>query len=392
MDYLPTEITTQILSRLPVRSVYVCRCVCKTWLNIIDDCQRFAPLHFTRSLEQEEEQEATTFIFVPNGNRRPIYLVEVKQKQYICKTTQIDFCGPDYNTKYANSCNGLLCFSSTPSNIDNEYHTYIHNPATRECVKLPSSFSCRESKKVNLGFGYDHSSNAFKVLQFLCVRDGFGHPTSMKAQVFTLGTNSWRQLENFPCVPCYPSTPVLINGSLHWLSYEHILSFDLVSENFGLVEYPQRNMVPTALYGFNPENNFQLVVLNGCLSITCSYPGEDIGLWIMKDYNVKESWIKLVIKRNYLKDGIFDTLKDRVLFQNVLPITFWKNGELLLLYGSKILISYEIESGRYTVFEFEGLLTCKFDFFFKSYSWSEVYPYVGNLMPMNITCRTEGQP
>ncbi|KAF5177619.1 F-box protein [Thalictrum thalictroides] len=389
MDWLPSEIITQILSRLPVRSVYVCRSVCKTWLNIIDDRRRFVPLHFSRSLE---EKEATTFIFVPSGNRRPIYMVEVKKEQHNYKATQIDFCGPHYNTKYANSCNGLFCFSATPSYSDNDYHTYIHNPATRECVKLPSSFSCLESMDINLphgdlfvnnlGIGYDFSSNAFKVLQILGVSYGFGHPTSVKAQVYTLGTNSWRQLENFPHVSCFQSIPALINGSLHWPSYENILAFDLASENFGFVEYPQINLVPNAPSVF-PEINPRLVVLDGCLSIAVSSSGEDVGLWIMKDYNVKESWIKLVIKRNYLHD--------RVKFHSVLPITFWKNGELLLLYGSKILVSYDT-SGRYTLFEYESFPACKYDFFFKSYSWSEVYPYVGNLMSIDITCRTEAQP
>ncbi|PIA42331.1 hypothetical protein AQUCO_02000050v1 [Aquilegia coerulea] len=381
MDYFPIEITTQILSRLPVKYVFRCRSVCKTWLNIIDDRRRFAPLHFTRSLE---EKEATTFIFVPSGDRRrPIYMVEVKKEQYNYKRTQIDFCGPDYNTKYANSCYGLLCFSATPRNTGNDCYIYIHNPATREYVKLPSSFSCHQFKDVNLGFGYDHSSNAFKVLQFLG-RDGFGHSISVKAQVCTLGTNSWRQLENFPSVHCFPSTPVLINGSLHWPSYEQILSFDLGSENFGLIEYPKSNLVPNTQFGINPVDNFRLVVLDGCLSVVISSFGEDVGIWIMKDYNVNESWIKIVIKKNYLKD--------RVLIKKVLPITFWKNGELLLLYGSKILVSYGVRSGRYTLFQFEGLPACKFDFFFQSYSWSEVYPYAGNLMPMNITWRTEGQP
>ncbi|XP_047960967.1 putative F-box protein At5g36200 isoform X3 [Salvia hispanica] len=34
--YLPSEITTNILSRLPIRSLAVSKSVCKPWLNLID--------------------------------------------------------------------------------------------------------------------------------------------------------------------------------------------------------------------------------------------------------------------------------------------------------------------------------------------------------------------
>ncbi|KAF5185860.1 hypothetical protein FRX31_024553 [Thalictrum thalictroides] len=47
MDNLPSDITAQILSRLPVKYVFRCRSVCKTWLKIIDDNRHlFRPRHF----------------------------------------------------------------------------------------------------------------------------------------------------------------------------------------------------------------------------------------------------------------------------------------------------------------------------------------------------------
>ncbi|PIA42329.1 hypothetical protein AQUCO_02000048v1 [Aquilegia coerulea] len=274
------------------------------------------------------------------------------------------------------------------------YSTYIHNPVTQECIMLPDSNSYQEYAYTytynstfyfspyvyNLGFGFDYSSNVFKVLQVLYACYGLRYSEPVKAQVCTLGSNSWRILENFPRVTFFDSTPALINGSLHWLSYEHILSFDLGSENFGFVELPPI----TLSRGSRPSNTFRLVALDGCLSIADSSSNEDVDLWIMKDYNVKESWIKLIIKRRYVEDG--------VLFRKVVPISFWRKGELLLLYGSKILVSYEIESGRYTPFESEGLPESRFDGIKGSRGGYIIFPYVGNLMLIDTIRRMEVQP
>ncbi|KAF7831445.1 putative F-box domain-containing protein [Senna tora] len=42
---LPSPITTNILLRLPIKSVLICKCVCKDWHTIISD-PHFAKLHF----------------------------------------------------------------------------------------------------------------------------------------------------------------------------------------------------------------------------------------------------------------------------------------------------------------------------------------------------------
>ncbi|KAF5185861.1 F-box protein [Thalictrum thalictroides] len=387
MDHLPSEITTQILSRLPVKFVFRCRSVCKTWMIIIDDRRLFASLHFTRSLE-EGTNNKSTFIFASSGNCHPVYIVGQEHEQSLFKSTQIHVSDSNYNAVHANSFNGLLCFS-TKTKQSNGFCTYIHNPATQECVKLPDSNSSQELTYINrgvrffvynLGFGLDHSSNVLKVLQVIGVSHGLRHAAPAKAQVCTVGSNSWRKLENFPRVSWFRGTPALINGSLHWMSYEHILSFDLATEKFGFVELPQINL-PRRRHGVRPGNDFRLVALDGCLSVADSSSDEDIELWIMKEYNVKESWIKLVIRRRYVEDAVF---------KNVIPISFWKNGELLLLYGSTILVSYEIESGRYTPLEIEGLPAYRYDSFKGSYAY-EVFSYVGNLMSIDTICRTQVQ-
>ncbi|AES98950.1 putative F-box domain-containing protein [Medicago truncatula] len=45
---LPFPIATDILLRLPIKSVIICKCVCRTWNTVISD-PHFAKVHFERS-------------------------------------------------------------------------------------------------------------------------------------------------------------------------------------------------------------------------------------------------------------------------------------------------------------------------------------------------------
>ncbi|KEH34218.1 putative F-box domain-containing protein [Medicago truncatula] len=45
---LPFPIATDVLLRLPIKSVLVCKCVCRTWNTVISD-PHFAKVHFERS-------------------------------------------------------------------------------------------------------------------------------------------------------------------------------------------------------------------------------------------------------------------------------------------------------------------------------------------------------
>ncbi|GMP53762.1 hypothetical protein CsSME_00019136 [Camellia sinensis var. sinensis] len=46
---LPTHIVFDILSRLPIKTLFNCRSVCKLWLSLISSDPQFAKLHLSRS-------------------------------------------------------------------------------------------------------------------------------------------------------------------------------------------------------------------------------------------------------------------------------------------------------------------------------------------------------
>ncbi|CAH1444715.1 unnamed protein product [Lactuca virosa] len=48
MEDLPVPVMSDILSRLPVKTIIQCKCVCKKWLDLVSDSY-FANLHLSRS-------------------------------------------------------------------------------------------------------------------------------------------------------------------------------------------------------------------------------------------------------------------------------------------------------------------------------------------------------
>lgn len=48
-ENLPSDIITEILSRLPVRTIATCKCVGKSWLQLIESPQ-FAKHHLSKSV------------------------------------------------------------------------------------------------------------------------------------------------------------------------------------------------------------------------------------------------------------------------------------------------------------------------------------------------------
>ncbi|KAL5724354.1 hypothetical protein ACHQM5_007626 [Ranunculus cassubicifolius] len=166
------------------------------------------------------------------------------------------------------------------------------------------------------------------------------------ANVLTLGSTSWRTLENVPNVESLTKKPPTVNGSLHWMTAAgSIVSFDLSSENFEFIAYPQ--LLQPAIH------DCQVVNLGGCLSIANMSPEEHIELWIMKLYNLNDSWTKLIINRSYA-DHI-RAFRPGCVPYHVLPICIWRLRKILLLYGYNTLVSYDIETAEYTPLQVDGI-------------------------------------
>ncbi|KAA8548436.1 hypothetical protein F0562_000120 [Nyssa sinensis] len=175
------------------------------------------------------------------------------------------------------------------------------------------------------GFGYDDSTDDYKVVGIYCVVGNVGsYETEVK--IYTLRTDSWKRILDFPCGIPMDDSGKYANGALHWAASSDagssypwvIVSFDLAKETYGEVAQPN--------YGGN-VSDFTLGVLGGCLCVVCTYLGTHVDVWVMKEYNVKDSWTKLIT---------IPYSTGRPLYS--MPLCISKNDEILTESGSSLVI------------------------------------------------------
>ncbi|XP_075511119.1 F-box protein At3g07870-like [Primulina tabacum] len=341
---LPGHIIIDIFSRLPLKCILRCRGVCKMFLDLLKD-PYFIQLHLFRS------STLTTYLFYYEnwGYRAVLRFLTFNHDE-----VGMSSCSSDdhfFNTKhiacqfevpygshlerldFVGSCNGLLCLY-----VDSPPMPWyaICNPIYREITMVPSLVVSASlyTYANNSGFGYCQKIKKYKVISFMYLTSmdpvTSAESKRMVANIHTLGTDSWRRVENAPR-PKHKSFDPLLNGVFHWItdSYkpcELVSSFDLATETFKFVPPPAH---------FSPQyvtkiSWINIGVLKDCLCICYIYENADFEVWLMREYGVKESWT-----RHVCVDTKFYVVED---MQR--PLKFLNNGDLWFLSTAETLVSF----------------------------------------------------
>ncbi|KAL1567791.1 F-box protein CPR1-like [Salvia divinorum] len=304
MATLPFDLVEEILCRLPVKSLKRFRAVAKTWGTLIDS-ENFIKKHLRQSL-------ITT-------SHRYLFLGGVQA--YIVQLEALDrahsISPPYYERAVAgvsNSCNGIMLVQCDPP--------VLWNAFSREYRIFPNILLDPDEVdgKDTYGFGYVSESDDYKVV---LVTESWCKETeewvAYKANVYSLRSNSWPRIEKFP----YPmpfsweSWRVHVNGALHTLLSNReevngvIMAFDLRSEDHFEIMLPSGIKIT----GFHVK----LIGLDGCLCVVCN-SGDTVVKWVMKEYGVRESWVKLL------------TVSINEQISIVEPLTYSRDGAKLLLW------------------------------------------------------------
>ncbi|XP_059650158.1 F-box/kelch-repeat protein At3g23880-like [Cornus florida] len=268
---LPYDLTVNILSRLPIKSLVQLKCVSKSWLNLFTD-PYLAKMHFNRSHNRKLVSSCT--IAKPSRfSNTPIVVFSLDTDESKL-TLHIDSPLP-FGTKsirFFGSCDGLILFSTFPSNT-----LYLLNPSTRELNKIPSS-PFRNRETVSYGFGYDASARDYKIVEL----SWSSERNKSNVSVYALKINYWRIVHDFPYTIKFRNRGKLFNGALHWLTYDDdnmskIVAFHLANDKFQDFFLPDYETPPHSIE-----------VVKGCLCII-TVTRE---LWVMKVYGKRESWTK----------------------------------------------------------------------------------------------------
>ncbi|KAM7490383.1 hypothetical protein LguiA_033304 [Lonicera macranthoides] len=343
---LPNHIVFDILSRLPVKTLFTCRFISKSWTTLLSNPE-FAKLHLSRSptslLLKPYHFIYQNTILRGIRNSRRLHLVDLhtpdspQNKLKFIPNINI----PNIGFNLLNSCNGLLCLSDSKDSI------YITNPILGEYIKLPN---CGDNCEVVCAIGFSHMTNQYKVVRSLHKRfvdpiSGLEKPSDdyYKAEVYTLGERTWRSVSgNGPFYMDNDSPNSFVNGALHWLGYpsksgEFIHCFDFVSEQFRTISEPS-DFGPLDEGFFSPDP-IRVAVLRGHLSI-CNFNNCHLAIWMMKDYGVKESWSK---------DYVIQTMTYDWFCYRLDPIIIANAKVILLLMNNCSLQIYDLDGFLYDI-------------------------------------------
>ncbi|PRQ31098.1 putative F-box domain-containing protein [Rosa chinensis] len=284
LDYFPQEIISNILIRLPIKSLIKCTSVCKSWKSLIQN-PSFIDAHLSQ----------------------------------LCLVDEL-------------GCHG--------------YNLIIWNPCIRKFVDLPEPAVLRGGCDASIGFGYDAISNDYKVVRLVSLSDQYqnfhGWPTLF--QVYSLATGSWSRLcSDLPqCQMFCSPAQAFVNGALHWSAIHRtndtfnyfVLAFYVGSEWFREIMFPKS-------LKWDPTLALRISVSGDGKSIAVftdwrkSHTDYFLDIWVLKEYCMENSWTKLMI------------LSAEVPQRN-LPkaMCFRKIGEVLVLEDSYELVSLDIMSRK----------------------------------------------
>ncbi|KAL2530258.1 F-box/kelch-repeat protein [Forsythia ovata] len=322
---LSQEIITEILLRLPVKSLVKFRCVSKSWLSLISSTQ-FAKNHLKIS-SQKNKGEHDNLVF--GYLRDPLVILRsFNLDSFMHDIRSLDaakvngFVMDSISLLMVGSCNGLICVR------DNIHEIFLWNPSIRKSKELPDSGS-PYFLSLTYGFGFDDINDDYKVVETCGAR--YKYEYSAEVKIYSLRKNSWRQIERWPGFYVSDATSVFASGAFHWTTIYndcwHITSLNLATEMYDEVPLPDNeiNML-TALW---------LGVLRGCLCLVCNFSTHS-DVWIMKEYGTRESWTKLICIKD-IKDYQYEA--PMPLYVSESGIVLMKHGSTLKLYNSNDITS-----------------------------------------------------
>ncbi|KAL3505705.1 hypothetical protein ACH5RR_031087 [Cinchona calisaya] len=283
---LPQELISNILLRLPTKSIGQLRCVSKPFCSHLSDPQ-FIKTHLTVHGPEK-------LIFVFRSFVLTLTFTSDSNSNNDAVAKQIIF--PQIQERWENvvgSCNGLVLV------LNERHNVFLTNPTTLELLqipKLPLALHLVNSLS-SYGFGYDSSSDDYKIVKLSNYDIGIGgHYAGTVVDVYSLKMRAWRRLDNSPY---YHSTygfdcGVYLVGAIHWLAsfadgnVSVIATFDLASEEFKEVQAPS-TLEKGDFVGS------RLVVFKGCLGMVVNHFKGQADVWMMKEYGIGESWTKFTV-------------------------------------------------------------------------------------------------
>jgi len=333
---LPKKLLCHIFSQLSVTALLQVQCVCKTWYNLINDPE-FIKLHLEASSKCKRGLS-----LILSGEK--VFSVDLPLLDKAVEIRHPLLCSEGF-TNFVGSSNGLVCLNKDKDfALWNQWTGKYERvpPVNFQLLNASYAFHC-----IIHGFGYDHTSNDYKVVCILQQHSRLkGGRLQSEIQVYSLKAKSWRWINCFPFMLCSPCSGVLASGALHWVARQNpdlfsssnlLIAFDLGTEKYRVLTQP--SYVDT-------DFEMSLGVLGGSLCVLCHYPKESVDIWVMTGYG-RQSWEKLasISQPNIAKH-----------LEYVKPLAYSEDGtEVLLEQDNEKLLWYNLRKKTVRYVEIRGL-------------------------------------
>lgn len=279
--FFPDEVILQILARVPTKSLFRFRAVCKYWYKLPSD------RYFVQLYNEVSVKNPKMLVEITEVSDAKSTLICVDFMRGVSEFS-LDFLKD--RVKVRASCNGLLCCSSIPD----KGVFYVCNPMTREFKLLPRTrerpvtrfYPDGEATLVGL------ACNLFDSSKFNVILAGYHRPFGHRADktficmVYNSEMNKWRKfvsLQDDHFTQMNRNQVVFANGMLHWLtvSYSCILVLDLENDVWKKIHLPDE-------MSYGVGNRMYLLESDGCLSVV-QISDAWMNIWVLEDYE-KQDW------------------------------------------------------------------------------------------------------
>ncbi|XP_075674103.1 F-box protein At3g07870-like [Castanea sativa] len=394
-DFLPPEILSNILLRLPTKSIVKFTCVCKTWRSLIRNPD-FISAHLKLS---NHNQPLLLFRFCSDSLLKQRYLDRDTDEKEVYKLycdnqdfnehARFDFpfhtLGRTTIFSVVGTCNGLVCVEDDGL-LD---RIILWNPCVRMFMELPKPSITYQGYHEDDGYGYDAATglgfdsktNDYKVVRVVTVVDvrrrGDWGVFPPKVEVYSLATGEWSMVTTALPGAVHPCEPMpFVNGALHWVALRKINHFKY--RNFIMVldleDMVIREIVLPILSDEKDNGDeafiFPFISAYGnTLALIHGDSGLSLNVWLMKRYAEASSWTKIVIFPHIgtLEQAIKDI---KAVGHGFIPRAkgFRKSGEVVVELGEQPFVSQDLETQE-----------CK-DLPISAYSYTFVGSYVKSLV------------
>lgn len=236
-QFFPQEIITNILKRLPVKSLMRFQCVCKQWKNLI-----MAPTFIFDHLHHSSHH-SPSLLFKRHGSDTilPLDLSLLDCEKQFHKVQNIPF-DSSVHVKIIGSSNGLLCVKCSSNRVCS---LFLWNPAIRKTRQVHSNANDFRGL-LFLGYGFSPVVNDYKILRAYALEDEYGDEDEVtRVEVYSLSTDRWKEIKfgNLEGVK-FECETFSADGCMFWLGSksdgeeELVISFDIAMEAFTLIPMP----------------------------------------------------------------------------------------------------------------------------------------------------------